>query len=301
MRYISWLFIILLAVLQVSSSALHRFYVDATDTIEIPSFTYSYAADPTMLSMTRVPPEKTEMVQTDAETMPVGSSVASSVVKHVYVQPTFLISASVPLTAEVSILVSAPKSLPTPAPVPKKTTAAVVYPQCTPTPAPKPTQSPAPSPTPAPMPKPKLEVMPSVENEYNRVVTYKVEEACENAIINLINQERENAGLAALLPDQALIFAARIKSSDFIINDYFAHTSPRYGTPAIMLSTWSISNEGVGENLQMTSTFCAQHIHGRLMASDRHKENILRIEYTRIGIGIVSHKGRMYTTQLFVR
>ncbi|GBF33466.1 transporter [Desulfocucumis palustris] len=118
-------------------------------------------------------------------------------------------------------------------------------------------------------------------------------------MVNLINQERASNGLSALQVDTQLTQLARMKSQDMITNNYFSHTSPTYGTPSQMLSTYGVTYRTMGENIAGNSS--VQAAHTSLMNSSGHRANILSSSYTHVGVGVVSGGpyGEMIT-QIFV-
>ena len=114
--------------------------------------------------------------------------------------------------------------------------------------------------------------------------------ALEQEMLNLVNQERIFRGIPPLSPDMALVKAARLKSQDLIDNHYFDHQSPRYGSPADLLLSQGIRFSYAGENLAKVGTL--ERGHTGLMNSPGHRENILRPEFGKIGIGIID-RGRL--------
>ena len=144
------------------------------------------------------------------------------------------------------------------------------------TPATTPTPVPAPTPAPAPAPIAGLTVD-------------------EQLMFNMVNQERAKAGLKPLQIDMRMVKSARLKSQDLITNDYFAHTSPVYGSFATLIRTYAPDYSYVGENLAGNKTVELAMI--AFMNSAGHKKNILSPNYTHIGIGIVSGGpyGKMFT------
>lgn len=121
----------------------------------------------------------------------------------------------------------------------------------------------------------------------------------ELTMVQLVNQEREKAGLAALQVDVELARVARIKSEDMIQQNYFSHQSPTYGSPFEMMRKFAIRYTAAAENIA-----CNQNVrqaHKALMESQGHRDNILSGRYTHIGVGIVNGGicGQMYT-QMFI-
>ncbi len=123
--------------------------------------------------------------------------------------------------------------------------------------------------------------------------------ADESRMLELVNQERQKAGLKPLKIDMRLVDLSRKKSQDMIDNNYFGHTSPTYGTPFDALKNNGISYRYAGENLAGAPT--VERAHSGLMNSPGHRANILNPNFTHIGIGIVEGGpyGKMYT-QTFI-
>lgn len=125
--------------------------------------------------------------------------------------------------------------------------------------------------------------------------------AKEQEMLNLVNRARSNAGLPQLQLCSELARAARAKSKDMADNNYFSHTSPRYGGLNGLLSSFGIHYRSAGENLAMNSSGSVSAAHNSLMNSPGHRENILNSSYNHVGIGVyVKSDGSHYFTQLFV-
>ena len=121
----------------------------------------------------------------------------------------------------------------------------------------------------------------------------------EQEVLNLINQQRKNAGLGELKFDSELQKVARIKAQDMVNNNYFSHTSPTYGSPFDMMKKFGISYKTAGENIAGNSTNKAAV--EAWMGSPGHKANILNSSYNYTGIGVVSSPkyGKIYV-QMFI-
>jgi uncharacterized protein YkwD len=80
---------------------------------------------------------------------------------------------------------------------------------------------------------------------------------------------------------------------------YFSHESPVAGSPFDRLMAAHVSYTRAGENLAYAQSVAVAH--RALMDSPGHRANILRPEFTRIGIGVIQAGiyGRMIT-QLFI-
>jgi len=120
----------------------------------------------------------------------------------------------------------------------------------------------------------------------------------ERQLFDLVNEEREQRGLDALVWDERLVPVARSHSEEMFRLRYFSHESPVSGSPFDRLQSAGISYSRAGENLAYAQSVSVAH--RGLMQSAGHRENILRPEFTRIGIGVINGGayGRM-ATQLF--
>jgi uncharacterized protein YkwD len=123
--------------------------------------------------------------------------------------------------------------------------------------------------------------------------------AAERQLFDLVNEERTQRGVAALEWDERLVPVARAHSEEMFKLKYFSHDSPVAGSPFDRLKAAGITYSRAGENLAYAQSVAVAH--RALMDSPGHRENILRPEFTRIGIGAISAGpyGRMIT-QLFL-
>lgn len=130
--------------------------------------------------------------------------------------------------------------------------------------------------------------------------TSTTQEQYENEVLRLTNIERAKYGLSALTLESTLTQAARLKTNDLIQNNYFAHESPTYGSAFNMLKNYfGITGRSVGENLAAGYATPEAVVQG-WMNSQGHRENLLRSEFKRIGIGYgVNSSGKQYWTQIF--
>lgn len=163
-----------------------------------------------------------------------------------------------------------------------------------PTPAPSDNRTPTPTLKPTPVPK-------SLSTPVPTAYPLTGLSAEEEQMIQLVNQARAQAGLQALIVDSALTQTARLKSQDMVNLNYFAHQSPTYGSPFDMMSQFGITFQSAGENIACNQTVDAAH--QALMNSQGHRDNILNVSFTHIGIGIVNggQCGQMYTQQFVGR
>lgn len=131
----------------------------------------------------------------------------------------------------------------------------------------------------------------------SQTTTTRVNTQDEQAMLNLINKERAAAGLQPLTMDAQLTQIARDKGQDMIDNNYFGHQSPTYGSPFDQMKSNGVTYRYAGENLAGAPDVNTAHTN--LMNSPGHKANILKPEYTEVGIGVVEGGpyGKMYVQE----
>lgn len=108
----------------------------------------------------------------------------------------------------------------------------------------------------------------------------------EQRILELINAEREKAGLKRLTTDPFLTEVARDKARDMIERHYFGHSSPE----AEYIDSWMQKRGYVfdmaGENLSIARKAPEEH-HQAFMNSTGHRSIMLHPNYTHVGVGVV--------------
>ena len=121
----------------------------------------------------------------------------------------------------------------------------------------------------------------------------------ERQLFDLVNDERTQRGLGGLEWDERLVPVARAHSAEMFQLKYFSHDSPVVGSPFDRIRAAGVLYSRAGENLAFAQSVAVAH--RALMDSPGHRENILRPEFTRIGIGVINAGayGRM-VTQLFL-
>lgn len=136
---------------------------------------------------------------------------------------------------------------------------------------------------------------PSTPNVSNDIRTLETE------VIRLVNVERAKVGRSALIENNKISNVARIKSQDFIKNNYFSHNSPTYGSPFDMLKSFGITYTAAGENIANGQRTAAE-VMNSWMNSSGHRANILNSAYNQIGVGVARDKnGNLFWTQMLVR
>lgn len=122
----------------------------------------------------------------------------------------------------------------------------------------------------------------------------------EEQVLNLVNQERQKAGLKPLQMDWELSRVARTKSQDMAQKNYFSHQSPTYGSPFDMMKQFGISFRIAGENIA-SGQRTPEEVMQSWMNSQGHRANILKPDYTHLGVGY--YRGGSYGhmwTQMFI-
>jgi uncharacterized YkwD family protein/spore coat assembly protein SafA len=107
--------------------------------------------------------------------------------------------------------------------------------------------------------------------------------AFASQVFTIVNQERAKAGLRQLTSDGSLSAMAMAKAKDMYNNHYFDHTSPTYGSPFNMMTSYGIKYSYAGENIAMGQR-TPQEVMTSWMNSPGHRQNILSPNYTKIGV-----------------
>lgn len=110
----------------------------------------------------------------------------------------------------------------------------------------------------------------------------------EQQLLNLINQTRKNAGVPTLKIESTLMKLSRLKAADMAGNNYFAHTSPAYGSPFDMMKQYAVKYKAAGENIAGNAT--VEGAFEAWMKSESHKKNMINKNFNYTGIGIVDSK-----------
>jgi uncharacterized protein YkwD len=135
-------------------------------------------------------------------------------------------------------------------------------------------------------------------------------EAAELTVLNLINLQRLENDRRPLESDTVLVDLARIRSGIMAETGRVEHDIPGLGFgPEWLISHLSAPGLGrVGENLgatNLSNDVAMWALFDDWVASPTHLENMLRPEYTRVGIGVVEIPTRFagltlkYVTQVF--
>jgi uncharacterized protein YkwD len=131
--------------------------------------------------------------------------------------------------------------------------------------------------------------------------------ALERRVFELTNEERRRHGLSLFEPDDVLAEAARGHSMDMMQRGYFDHVTPEGVTPQQRVASRhrrlvGLTGENVwsGNGYDMSDTEAlARTIVDSWMKSPGHRENILRPDYTHLGVGLAVAGPETRATQSF--
>ncbi|GGJ29748.1 CAP domain-containing protein [Streptomyces brasiliensis] len=118
-------------------------------------------------------------------------------------------------------------------------------------------------------------------------------------VVELTNRERRRAGLPPLAVDPLLQAAAQAHSADMVTRDFYSHTSPEGSQPWDRAAAARSRRRTIGENIACGQRSPAEVVKG-WMNSPGHRANILKRDFTHIGIGFAGGgRAGTYWTQLF--
>lgn len=126
----------------------------------------------------------------------------------------------------------------------------------------------------------------------------KVCQADEQKMLDLVNHERTSRGLKSLHEDDALRDVGRAHSKDMLVRGYFSHVNPDGLDPFERMDRVGITGYTfAGENLAFAPTVDIAHT--GLMNSPGHRANILKPEFTKLGIGCADAgiRGKMFSQE----
>ncbi|WAZ19358.1 CAP domain-containing protein [Streptomyces cinnabarinus] len=118
-------------------------------------------------------------------------------------------------------------------------------------------------------------------------------------VVDLTNRERVRAGLRPLSVDPVLTTAAQAHSADMVARAFYSHTSPEGTQPWDRAAAAGSRHRSIGENIACGQRSPAEVVEG-WMNSPGHRANILKRDFTHIGIGFAGGgPAGTYWTQLF--
>ncbi|MGO9061651.1 MAG: CAP domain-containing protein [Candidatus Binataceae bacterium] len=127
----------------------------------------------------------------------------------------------------------------------------------------------------------------------------------ETRILELVNREREKAGLTDLKLSGRLAVAARGHSYDMALRHYFAHRSADGVSPEQRIRGSGIEYAEVAENIYMEDYPDQERMPERAiegwLGSPGHRKNMLSPKFTETGVGTArAADGSTYVTQDFI-
>ena len=128
----------------------------------------------------------------------------------------------------------------------------------------------------------------------NKATAYAAEEKYEilaaEKVVEIVNNEREAAGLKALKANQALLVDAGIRAEE--ITQKFSHTRPDGS------EYWTVDERRVFSENLLKGAETAEEVVDLWMNSPHHKANILGKGAKNIGISILNQDGTWYVSML---
>lgn len=103
-------------------------------------------------------------------------------------------------------------------------------------------------------------------------------------LATLANEDRAKNGAGALVYDPLLAEAAQLKAEDMAAKGYFAHVDPSGHAPWYWLDTVGYQYSYAGENLAV-DFLDSEDVEEAWMNSPTHRANIVKPQYSHIGIG----------------
>ena len=124
-------------------------------------------------------------------------------------------------------------------------------------------------------------------------------EQAEARMLVLLNDARKTAGLAPVVADAELRQIALGHTEDMVDHHFFSHVSPSTGRPEDRAQRSGVLVSIFGENIAMASS--AEVAHQGLMGSPGHRANMLRPEFTHVGIAARKSDSGLIVTMAFGR
>ncbi len=129
----------------------------------------------------------------------------------------------------------------------------------------------------------------------------------EADILAQTNQTRAQSGLTSVIGSAQLQAVARVHAIDMLERGFFNHVNPEGRGPADRVGILDRSFIGTtGENIASKSGFferdeagLARQFHNNWMGSEGHRQNILRGNWTALGVGVAYRDGAVVAVQVF--
>jgi uncharacterized protein YkwD len=125
----------------------------------------------------------------------------------------------------------------------------------------------------------------------------------EVAVLQQINQIRQQQGIPTLQPNPTLAQVARNYSQQMVSQNFFSHTDPSGNEAVQRVYGAGIEFELVGENLYK-SVAAPDPVKDAVegwMESPGHRANVMRSVFTETGVGAWQAGDTYYFTQLFIQ
>lgn len=134
----------------------------------------------------------------------------------------------------------------------------------------------------------------TVEIEIPQKIEFKEDPESEEIMLSLVNRERSKRGLSVLRSDAPLQDVGRAHCLDMFERSYFSHYTQEGESPFDRMKEAKIDYQVAGENLAYAPN--VEIAHQGLMNSPGHKENILRPEFGKLGVGVIDGglSGKMF-------
>lgn len=146
-----------------------------------------------------------------------------------------------------------------------------------------------------PATKNKLEEITS-QKETTKTEDTKTDGSYANQVLQLVNQERKNAGLSALTTNKNLTNAANKRAAETVKS--FSHTRPNGSSFSTVFDEFNINPMAGGENIAYGQR-TPEEVVNAWMNSSGHRANILNSNFNKLGVGVHKENGTIYWSQLF--
>jgi uncharacterized protein YkwD len=118
----------------------------------------------------------------------------------------------------------------------------------------------------------------------------------EAEMLELLQRDRARHGLRQLTLDPELVYLARLQAYDMATYGYAGHHSPRTGTFKERLDRAGYLRRVARENAARSYT--VERGQANFMASPPHRANLLAVDVTHVGVGIVPRLEGLYIVQV---
>lgn len=121
--------------------------------------------------------------------------------------------------------------------------------------------------------------------------------AAQQRLLELLNQERDTAGLSPFTLDERLARAARRHTDLMVQSEELSHQFPGEDPLILRLHAQSVRSDHDGENIALDADVELAHL--ALMQSPLHRANILNPEFNAVGISVLRSGNSVYITEDF--